>query len=167
MNVALKLQEINSLREHLLTRDYLVMQLRRRYKDGTLLAAFAMIGEELFGMLCFNKSYAEISVTWRNGNPVYTVLDDFGDKKIAALIEKRLGNYITKRILQERDLDLSSKKFSPNYLDGEVYLRRRQKSKLSHETNLRRSAISGRIPKKFAERLADLNLVVRFKPKQT
>jgi hypothetical protein len=142
------------------------MQLRRKYKNGTLLAAFAMIGEELFGMICFNQSYAEISVSWRNGNPVYTVLDDFGDKKMAALIEQRLANYIIRRMQQEKELDQSLKKFSPNYLDGEVYLRRRRASALSHEANLRRSAISGRIQKKFAERLACLNLVVRFKPRR-
>lgn len=165
MNIVLKRAEVISIWEHLGTRKYNVMHLRRRWRSGTLLGGIAIVNGSMFGMFSFGTDYFEFKIVWENGRPVIEVLDTFKNLAVAMRLEKKLSQYIQKRIEQEQEWDILDQKFGPRYSPGEIYLRRSKRSQRSHLINLRRSAESGMTSRSFAERLASLNLVIRFKPK--
>ncbi len=165
MLIALEKEDVFQLWEHLHTRKYYVMHLRRKYKDRTLIGGFTVADNKIKGMFSCDQDYFEIEISLQADKPIIEVIDSFENVKYANMIEQRLAKYVSSRIAQERQMDLQKDKFTPKYKKGEIYLRRRKSSVMSHEINKKHSANSRLVANAFAERLAGMNLVLRFKPK--
>lgn len=164
MNIKVNPSEVVTLRKHLATRQYNVMHIRRTFTGGTLLGGIALQGESIVGIFSYGpKHMFEFKVNFEKSRITFEVKDSFSDKKMAARLEDWLFKYIGDRVLQEQAWDEAEEKHHPRYKAGEIYLRRRLKSRSSELLNKRHSTESGLVNMSFAERLSDLNLVLRFK----